>query len=80
MERLLLRPEEAAEVLAIGRNKLFELLASGELESVRLGGSRRVPLDGLVEFVARLRASNDQAMRTVLIGIDNEEATRGVAS
>jgi excisionase family DNA binding protein len=53
---LLLTPERAAERLDIGRTRLYELLASGELESVKVGRSRRIPAAALVEFVARLRA------------------------
>jgi excisionase family DNA binding protein len=53
-ERLLLTPEEAAEALAIGRSKLYELLAAGALRSVRIGGCRRVPLVALKDFVASL--------------------------
>lgn len=56
MEKLLLKPEEAAEVLSIGRSKVYELIGTGELASVRIGTSRRVPTDALVEFVSRLRS------------------------
>jgi excisionase family DNA binding protein len=55
MDKLLLRPEEAAEVLSIGRSRLYELLGSGELASVRIGTSRRVPAQELVSYVERLR-------------------------
>jgi excisionase family DNA binding protein len=79
MDRLLLRPEEAAEVLAVGRNKVFELLAEGELESVRLGGSRRIPVVSLIEFVDRLRGAGGVAPGSVPSGSDNEGATLGVA-
>ena len=54
MNKLLLTPEEAAEVLSIGRTKVYALMADGELISVRIGNSRRVPLDAVSEFVARL--------------------------
>jgi len=53
MDRLLLRPAEAAEAIGIGRSKVYELLASGELPSIRVGSSIRVPVDGLREWVAR---------------------------
>ncbi len=56
VEKLLLKPEEAAEVLSIGRSKVYELIGTGELASVRIGTSRRVPTDALVEFVSRLRS------------------------
>ena len=54
MNKLLLTPEEAAEVLSIGRTKVYALMADGDLISVRIGNSRRVPLDAVSEFVARL--------------------------
>ena len=54
MNKLLLKPEEAAEVLSIGRTKLYALMAEGQLASVRIGNSRRVPLDAVNEFNARL--------------------------
>ena len=41
MDRLVLRPSEAAEAIGIGRIKVYELLASGELPSIRIGGSVR---------------------------------------
>jgi excisionase family DNA binding protein len=59
MDKLLLKPTEAAHVLGIGRTKLFELLASGDLESVQIGHSRRVPCDAVDAFLARLRAERD---------------------
>ena len=47
MEKLLLRPVEAAEAIGISRSKIYELLASGELPSVRIGASVRVPVEAL---------------------------------
>ena len=55
MEKLLLTPEEAALCLSIGRSKIYELMSQGEIASVRIGGSRRVPADELSRFVERLR-------------------------
>jgi excisionase family DNA binding protein len=56
-ERLLLRPVEAAERLGIGRTKVYELMASGELRSVKIGAARRVSATALAEFVATLDAA-----------------------
>lgn len=53
MEKLLLRPLEAAQAIGIGRSKVYELLASGELPSIRIGGSVRVPLDALRAWIDR---------------------------
>ena len=51
--RLLLRPTEVAESLGIGRSKAYELIASGAIPSIRLGGSVRVPLGALRDWIAR---------------------------
>jgi excisionase family DNA binding protein len=53
---LLVTPEQAAIRLAICRTKVYELLREGELESVRIGSSRRIPAAALAEYVQRLRA------------------------
>jgi excisionase family DNA binding protein len=57
MEKLLLTPEETAQVLSVGRSKVYELLASGELTSVRIGGSRRIPVHAVTTFIERLTPS-----------------------
>lgn len=52
--KLLLRVEEAAEMLGIGRCRVFTLINSGELASVKIGASRRIPEQAVREYVARL--------------------------
>jgi excisionase family DNA binding protein len=52
--QLLLRPVEAAQRLGIGRTKVYELMASGQLRSVKIGAARRVSATALAEFVADL--------------------------
>ena len=66
MTRLLLTVPEAAKALAISRSKLYELLAAGLVRSVRIDGSRRVPVEALETYVARL--------------LDQEETTDAKAS
>ena len=51
---LLVRPQDAARVLGVGRTKVYELMRSGALRSVRVGGLRRIPVTALNEFVTRL--------------------------
>jgi excisionase family DNA binding protein len=41
-ERLLLRVEEAAEIIGLSRAKLYELLTDGRIPSIKLGRSRRI--------------------------------------
>jgi excisionase family DNA binding protein len=52
--KLLLTPEEAAAVLSVGGTKVYELIARGQLFSVRIGASRRIPRVALETFVSRL--------------------------
>jgi excisionase family DNA binding protein len=53
LERLLLRPAEAAEMLGVSRSKLYELVAAKKLPSVRLDDGRliRIPLSALKALV-----------------------------
>lgn len=50
----LLTVEEFAKSANIGRTLAFEKVASGEVESVKIGRLRRIPADALDRFVARL--------------------------
>nr|WP_218935584.1 helix-turn-helix domain-containing protein [Actinomadura citrea] len=45
---------EAAKALAISRSKLYELLASGAVRSIRIDGARRIPLNALNDYVNAL--------------------------
>jgi excisionase family DNA binding protein len=54
MERLLLRVPEVAEFLSISESKVYELIASGVLASVRLDGCRRVRSSDLLSYVESL--------------------------
>jgi excisionase family DNA binding protein len=51
---VLLRPEQAAQALSIGRTAVFELIRSGRLRSVKLGGLRRISVGALADFVRQL--------------------------
>jgi excisionase family DNA binding protein len=55
-EKLLHSPEDAAEQLDVGRSQMFELIARGEIESVKIGRLRKIPSDALTAYVERLRA------------------------
>jgi excisionase family DNA binding protein len=57
METTLLKVPEVAFRLGISRAKVYELLAAGELRSVRLAGSRRVRSVDLDDFIAGLDES-----------------------
>ena len=44
---LLYTPEGAAAKIATGRTTIYALMASGELRSVKIGRSRRIPAEAL---------------------------------
>jgi excisionase family DNA binding protein len=52
--RLLLTIEAVAELLSLGRTTVYELVATRELPSVKIGRSRRVSYQALHRFVERL--------------------------
>jgi excisionase family DNA binding protein len=51
---LVYTPEEAAIQLRISRTKVYALLRRGEVRSVKIDGSRRIPVAALSEYIARL--------------------------
>jgi len=55
--KLLLKVEEAAQLLSLSRKTLYDLMSRGELASLKIGGSRRIPLTALHAFIARLEAA-----------------------
>ena len=68
LDRLALRPKEAAEALVedglvtvfeaaaflrLSRSTIYSLMCEGELPFVKLGRSRRIPKNSLVQLAAR---------------------------
>ncbi|CAM5531241.1 excisionase family DNA-binding protein [Streptomyces canus] len=58
---VLLTVEEAAYCLRVGRTTCFALIRTGELESLMVGGLRRVPADAPAAYLARRRAEQRAA-------------------
>ncbi|WP_320782268.1 helix-turn-helix domain-containing protein [Streptomyces sp. CRN 30] len=58
---VLLTVEEAAHCLRVGRTTCFALIRSGDLESLMIGGLRRVPADAPAAYLARRRAEQQAA-------------------
>ena len=58
-ERLLLRVAEAAELLGGSRSQAYVLIKQGQIPSLRLGQSLRVPTEGLRRWL-RDATSNDR--------------------
>ena len=51
LPRLLVRVDEAARLCSISRSRMYEMVAAGEVPSLCIGRSRRIPLDGLQAWI-----------------------------
>ena len=51
---------QAAQHLSIGRTTVYRLMTDGELTSIRIGRSRRIPLASIGAYVSRQLGSTDQ--------------------
>jgi excisionase family DNA binding protein len=61
MEPMFVRPAEAAAMLSMSRTRLYELLASGAIPSVRFDNGRtlRIPLAALKKIVSDAMQSSE---------------------
>ena len=59
----LLTVADVCRRLQMGKSKVFEFIATGELDSLKLDGARRVTEEQLGDFIAR-RASAGKASAT----------------
>ncbi|MFD6972195.1 helix-turn-helix domain-containing protein [Streptomyces sp. NPDC059949] len=59
MSRILYPVAEVAQQLGVGLTTAKALVASGQLRSIKIGHSRRVPAEALHEFVRRLDAEQN---------------------
>ena len=56
MDAILVSVEEAAHRLSMSRSKVYDLVLSGQIESIKVGRSRRVLVAGIDDFINRLLA------------------------
>jgi len=61
MEPLLVTPAEAVAMTGIGRTRIYQLLESGDLPSIRIGRSVRIPLVKLREWIDHKSRSTQAA-------------------
>ena len=55
LEPICVRVNDAARMIGIGRTKLYELISSGELETVKIGKATRITTASLHALVNRQR-------------------------
>ena len=54
IERIMVKPEEAAELLGVSRSTAYFLIKSGRLPARRVGARLRVPLEALRAWAQRV--------------------------
>jgi excisionase family DNA binding protein len=59
-DRMLYRVGEAAQLLAVSRSKMWEIVLRGDIDSLKIDGSRRITRGAIEAYVARL-AGGDAA-------------------
>jgi excisionase family DNA binding protein len=57
MPPILFTPEDVARTLHIGRPKVYDLMRTGALRSIKVGGSRRISAKSLAAYVESLDAA-----------------------
>jgi len=62
--RLLYSVEETAELLGVGRTFMFYLVATGEIESLKIGKLRKIPRDAIDSYIQRLRCAQTDGTHT----------------
>jgi len=63
-ERLLLTPEEAAELLRVGRTTVYALIKAGDLHPVHIGRSCRISRAELERYVRLLEGRQQVELRS----------------
>ena len=56
-ERLMYRPAEFAEAIGVSRSKGYQLIRSGEVPSIKVGGVSRVPVSAARAWIDRKLAA-----------------------
>jgi excisionase family DNA binding protein len=51
--KVLLSVDEAAGALSLGRTRVYELVMKGDIASLKLGRTRRIPVAALRDYVSR---------------------------
>ena len=58
VEPICVRVNDAARMIGVGRTKLYELISSGEVETIKIGKATRITTASLHRLVERHRALN----------------------
>lgn len=53
------RVSQAVRLVGIGRSMLYQLMNSGEIETIKVGRMMLIPIDSLREFIRKRRRYSD---------------------
>jgi excisionase family DNA binding protein len=56
VDKLLMSPEEAAELLRVGRSTVYDLMRSRQLVSIKIGRRRLIPAGAVTAYIDNLVA------------------------
>lgn len=65
MDRGLLKIEEAARLLSLGRSKTYQLVMDGAIPSIHIGRSRRIPAAALERWIDQRTQEAEAGQRVV---------------
>ncbi|QUL37184.1 helix-turn-helix domain-containing protein [Erythrobacter sp. JK5] len=57
VEPICVRINDAARMIGVGRTKLYELISSGELETVKIGKATRITTASLHGLIRRMQVT-----------------------
>ena len=61
VEPICVRVNDAARMIGVGRTKLYELISSGEVETIKIGNATRVTTASLHELVKQMRVTKSNS-------------------
>jgi excisionase family DNA binding protein len=61
VQHQLLNVDQAAEALRVSRDKLYNLIRTGQLRSMKIGRLRRISTEWIVDFIAQLETRSTSA-------------------
>jgi len=56
-EPICVRVNDAARMIGVGRTKIYELIAAGEIDTVKFGKSTRITTASLYDLIKRQRGA-----------------------
>jgi excisionase family DNA binding protein len=65
VDRGLLKIEEAARLLSLGRSKTYQLVMDGAIPSIHIGRSRRIPAAALERWIDQRTQEAEAGQRVV---------------